>query len=598
MTSRGVLAVAFLGISYLGSSGTGNAAAVSSDVSVTKVDDKGGSSITSSIGSLVAGQPITYTISVANNGPDTAAALQITDAVLGAHAGVVTGDTWTMASGGLTGTLHTFATTGTWTGGSNTVTVASTAGMLDGSTVTGAGIPAGTFIVNHGATTITLSNATTAPGTNQSIDIISPVVTGLSSTTGLFVGQPVSGTGIPAGAKILSIDSPSQITLTEFATTNGPQALTFAFITQEVGVLHTFATTGTWTGGSNTVTVASTAGMLDGSTVTGAGIPAGTFIVNHGATTITLSNATTAPGTNQSIDIISPVVTGLSSTTGLFVGQPVSGTGIPPNAKILSIDSPSQITLTEFATTNGPQALTFAFITQEVGVLHTFATTGTWTGGSNTVTVASTAGMLDGSTVTGAGIPAGTFIVNHGATTITLSASTTAPGTNQSISIISPVVTGLSSTAGLFVGQGVSGTGIPPNAKILTIDSPSQITLTEFATTNGPESLSFGGIFVAAGSSAAGSDDISTQVDLPAGAVVTFVVTASTNPSAGGTLSNTAAAAVPPGDPTPNDNTATDSVNLLPPGIAQAIPLLGGCGLVVVASLLAVIALGVLRRRC
>lgn len=55
----------------------------------------------------------------------------------------------------------------------------------------------------------------------------SPVVTGLSVTSDLFAGCPVEGVDIPAGARILSVDSASQITLTANATATGSSNLTF-----------------------------------------------------------------------------------------------------------------------------------------------------------------------------------------------------------------------------------------------------------------------------------------------------------------------------------------------------------------------------------
>jgi hypothetical protein len=45
-----------------------------------------------------------------------------------------------------------------------------------------------------------------------------PTLTNVSSTTNLLVGQALSGTGIPAGARILTIDSATQITMTANAT--------------------------------------------------------------------------------------------------------------------------------------------------------------------------------------------------------------------------------------------------------------------------------------------------------------------------------------------------------------------------------------------
>ncbi|MEZ5691795.1 MAG: prepilin-type N-terminal cleavage/methylation domain-containing protein [Rickettsiales bacterium] len=49
----------------------------------------------------------------------------------------------------------------------------------------------------------------------------SAVISSISSTTSLAVGTLVSGTGIPAGARIISIDSSSQITISADATATG-----------------------------------------------------------------------------------------------------------------------------------------------------------------------------------------------------------------------------------------------------------------------------------------------------------------------------------------------------------------------------------------
>lgn len=55
----------------------------------------------------------------------------------------------------------------------------------------------------------------------------SATVTGIASTAALSAGQAVQGTGIPSGTLILSITSPTQITLTQNAQANGPTSLTF-----------------------------------------------------------------------------------------------------------------------------------------------------------------------------------------------------------------------------------------------------------------------------------------------------------------------------------------------------------------------------------
>lgn len=56
----------------------------------------------------------------------------------------------------------------------------------------------------------------------------------------------------------------------------------------------------------------------------------------------------------------SPIITGLSHTFDLTVGQYVFGAGIPINTKIFSIDSPSQVTLDQNATASATVSLQFA----------------------------------------------------------------------------------------------------------------------------------------------------------------------------------------------------------------------------------------------
>lgn len=54
----------------------------------------------------------------------------------------------------------------------------------------------------------------------------------------------------------------------------------------------------------------------------------------------------------------SPILTGMSSISGMYVGQEITGTGIPANTRILSIDSATQITLTANATSGAATSTT------------------------------------------------------------------------------------------------------------------------------------------------------------------------------------------------------------------------------------------------
>lgn len=75
---------------------------------------------------------------------------------------------------------------------------------------------------------------------------------------------------------------------------------------------------------------------------------------NAGRLTVTLT------GTRASTS--SGVITGLSSTAGLVVGMVAIGTGIGANAKILSINSATQVTLTVYSTSTGSDSIRFAVV--------------------------------------------------------------------------------------------------------------------------------------------------------------------------------------------------------------------------------------------
>lgn len=54
----------------------------------------------------------------------------------------------------------------------------------------------------------------------------------------------------------------------------------------------------------------------------------------------------------------SPIVQSIASTAGMYSGQAISGTGIPANTRILTVDSGTQITMNANATANGAQTIT------------------------------------------------------------------------------------------------------------------------------------------------------------------------------------------------------------------------------------------------
>ncbi|GAB2830600.1 hypothetical protein GCM10027276_36590 [Comamonas piscis] len=98
---------------------------------------------------------------------------------------------------------------------------------------------------------------------------------------------------------------------------------------------------------------------------------------------------------------------------------------------------------------------------------------------------------------------------------------------------------------------------------------------------------------------ASGSGNINDSVNLPAGATVTYTVTAKVAANATGSLATTASIASPAGvdDPTPANNSATISSVVATPGSATPVPTLDLAGLALLGGLSAGIGALALRRR-
>jgi flagellin len=127
----------------------------------------------------------------------------------------------------------------------------SAAGALPGATVTvdgsgGTRATASAAIIAPVGGTVLAAAAVALTGVNTTLG--STAVTA-ASTTGLYVGQPITGTGIPAGATVASITSGTAFTLSAAATsTNAASTATGAAVTAgQAGVPVTGAATATIT---------------------------------------------------------------------------------------------------------------------------------------------------------------------------------------------------------------------------------------------------------------------------------------------------------------------------------------------------------------
>ena len=246
-------------------------------------------------------------------------------------------------------------------------------------------------------------------------------VTLQGSTAGLVAGETVSGASIPANTLVTAVNAAAN-TATLFQ--NASATATNVTLTQTVNA--------STTNGSTAVTVTSAADIATGSGISGAGIPAGTSITGITGTTLTLSSAATATDTNVNltIGILGSITTQSESvtvgtTTGLAVGEGVSGAGIPANTSISAIGN-GMITL------SNPATATATNVTLLPTVLVTT------TGGSPTITAEAPADITVGLGISGAGIQTNTVIqgVNEAANTLTLSLPATATSSNVALTII------------------------------------------------------------------------------------------------------------------------------------------------------------------
>jgi flagellin-like hook-associated protein FlgL len=392
----------------------------------------------------------------------------------------------------------------------NQITGISTVGLNIGDPVTGKGVQLGTTITSiDNAGQITLSLPLTQAVTGGSFNFVPRTflpgdaiagalntITTLPSTVGLSKGAAVSGPGVPSGTTIASIDSLTQITLSQplaQPVTGG----TFAFTPTLIQQGNVDAVTGL-----NIVTgLAGTGNFTVGDKVTGPGVPTGTTIFSKdSASQVTLSNPLTSavsggvftftpnsptiPSvTTQSgnTSFSSSQVTGLD-TTNLSVGMSISGPGIPPNTTITKVDSASQITLSQPLT----QAVTggdFTFLPTLSKAINN-ATTST-TINTNTLTgLTDTTGLAVGMSVSGPNIPVNTKITGISGTTLTLDNNATLTAAGGSFTF-GPTITKAGTTnppnqitglplaqvQNLYVGMKVTGPGIPANTTITDIDT-------------------------------------------------------------------------------------------------------------------------------
>ena len=387
-------------------------------------------------------------------------------------------------------------------------------------------------------------------------------ITGVSSISGLAVGQPITGTtGIQALTYISAVGStaPYSITISKAANATPPAV----------------SPTGYLTAGSTSITgVSSVSGLVVGQPITSSTtavvgqvlgvIPAGTTITAASGTTITMSQAAAATGTVTITGIVtngSTTLTPVSSTTGLATGQVINGAGIPSGTKISTIGTTVTLSAKATATSAFPTTTTFNGIIN--ATLPTSLTAPTSSNDPTIITQVTSASGVPGTAglglsanqpLTAPGIAPGALITLVGANTVTMSLPAIASSTvtpTGTVTAGSNVITNVTSIAGVTVGQVIAGptvsfTAITTNASTSLTKVSSTTSFTAITTSGSPTltsvssltGLAIGQVLTGAGIPA------NTAISAISGTTITMSANATATVSTAVTITSSASLAV------------------------------------------------------
>ncbi len=539
-------------------------------LTITKLDDAGGSSITPSTGNVTPGQTLVYTVVVSNTGPGSLTGATITDPI----PADITGAAWTAASTG-SATASGFATSG--------------AGNID---QTGVNLPANSQItytvtgtVNPTATGTFTNTATVAPplGNSQTAtdpdNLVHLTITKVDNVGGSSV-TPSTGNATPGQALVYTV----------VVSNTGPGSLTGATITDPI---PSDVTGATWTAAS-TGGVAATGFATSGSgniDQTGVGLPANSQItytitgtVNPTATGTFSNTATVAPpvGTSQTAtdndNLISMSITKVDDAGGSSITN-TTGNVVPGQTLIYTI----------VVSNAGPgNAIGATIIDPIPSDITSDSFTATQMGGASGFTASGT-GIIDDF---GVDMPAGSSITY----VITGTVSSTATGTLSNTATVTPpggtsiaatdndnlpdlTITktddaggsSVTSTAGnvangqtLVYTITISNSG-PGSASGVSVSDPLP---SEF--TSGSYTTMLSGGAMDSNPSGSGVTTITDTVTLPAGSSIVYTVTGTVDIPTDtnlpiNSISNTVSE-TPPGGTT---MTATDNDNVINLGITK-----------------------------
>ena len=383
--------------------------------------------------------------------------------------------------------------------GGTTLALADVTGLVQGRTILGTGIPAGAAI-----TSILAAGSATITGTILTGETILPT----TNTAGLTVGQIVTGVGIPANTVITAIALNASITLS-----NALQAASSGVVTGLAGVTLSQALTAAATGSVRVLTVADQQVLSFRGDITGTG-----GLTKIGPERLILAGVNNYSGaTNIQGGVLQINGDSLRNTSGINIGalgslainvdagtlefnRPIAGIGgfekLGAGTLVINTTtgwSTGRIDIIEGAVQFNPgnlSSITGGIVNVRAGTnfqLNTpndLAWTGSISGPGNTSKTGAGTLTIGGSfTATGTmSVLAGKVIVNalpkDGSLfgTIDVAAGTTFAdkvAATTGSQLLAGTIVPVASTAGFYVGQPVSGTGIAAGSVVVAVGTDS-----------------------------------------------------------------------------------------------------------------------------
>jgi|CXWL01.1.fsa_nt_gi uncharacterized repeat protein (TIGR01451 family) len=526
----------------------------STDVAITKTDGAT---------TEIPGTSVTYTIVASNSGPSTAASVTVADTFPGILSGCSTSS---VAAGGATGhdagpTAGSFSDSG--------ITLPPSATVTYTATCTIAATATGTL-----DNTATISSATTDPngGNNGATDsdTLDPQANlAITKTDGSATEVP--GTPVTYTITVTNAAGPS-------VATGVTVADTFA------GTLSGCSTTSVAAGGATGSDAGPTAGDVNDTGIT---LPVGATVTYtatcniDGAATGTLANTATVA------TAITDPTPANNSATDTDTLDPSADVAITKTDSAASAIPGTPVSYTIVASNSGPSTATGVTVADSFpGILASCSTTSVAAGGATGNDVGPTAGNLsDG----GIALPSGASVtytatcnIDPVATgslvnTATVTATTTDPNAgNNSATDTDP----LNPSADVAVSKDDGVTSVIPGGSttytmVLSNSGPSTSTPVTFADTF-PAVLTCTTTSVVAGLATGndagpiGGNINDAGITLPPGSSVTYTAVCTVSVAATGTMANTATATVTTSDPTPGNNSATDTDDVTPLDLGDA----------------------------